>query len=98
MVSRDGQPPQVYFNECDAHAAAWLRNLFPRAVVDERDIRDVRPEDLVGYRHVALFGGIGGWEAALQIAGWPEDLEVWTGSCPCTPFSQAGHRAKLFDE
>ena len=27
---------------------------------------------------------------AAKKAGWPDDREVWTGSCPCQPFSSAG--------
>lgn len=80
----------TYFNEHDAFAAAWLRNLFPEATVDPRSIADVAPDDLTGFRRVHLFGGIGGWELALRLAGWPDDRPVWTGSCPCQPFSQAG--------
>src|SRR6185437_12570475 len=34
--------------------------------------------------------GIGGWAHALALAGWPNDQPVWTGSCPCQPFSAAG--------
>lgn len=31
-----------------------------------------------------------GWPLALQLAGWPSNKPVWTGSCPCQPFSSAG--------
>lgn len=34
------------------------------------------------------FGGIGGWELALRLAGW--EWPCWTGSCPCQPYSAAG--------
>src|SRR5690606_18093948 len=30
------------------------------------------------------------WSYALRKAGWPDDRPVWTGSCPCPPFSSAG--------
>ncbi|NJO84750.1 MAG: DNA cytosine methyltransferase, partial [Blastochloris sp.] len=36
--------------------------------------------------------GIGGWPLALRWAGWPDNRPVWTGSCPCQPFSTAGRR------
>lgn len=58
--------------------------------VDERSIEDVRPDDLVGYTQCHFFAGIGGWSYALRLAGWPDDKPVWTGSCPCQPFSTAG--------
>ena len=64
--------------------------LVPDGVVDDRDIRDIRPEDVAGYDRCHFFAGILGWELALQWAGWPEDLPVWSASLPCTPFSVAG--------
>jgi len=87
----------VYYNEFDPHAAEWLRNLMadgliPAGVVDERSIVDVQAEDLAGFTQCHFFAGIGGWPLALQLAGWPDDREVWTGSCPCQPFSTAGKR------
>lgn len=39
-----------------------------------------------------------GWAIALALAGWPEDREVWTGSCPCQPFSSAGRQKGKSDE
>jgi site-specific DNA-cytosine methylase len=35
------------------------------------------------------FAGIGVWSDALRLAGWRDDAAVWTGSCPCQPFSTA---------
>src|SRR5690606_14725185 len=61
-------------------------------------IWDVPASDLVGYRQCHFFAGIGGWSLALRLAGWPDDRPVWTGSCPCQPFSSAGRRAGLADE
>lgn len=40
----------TYFNEIDRFAAAWLRELFPKALVDERSITDVLPIDVAGIR------------------------------------------------
>jgi DNA (cytosine-5)-methyltransferase 1 len=45
-----------------------------------------------------FFAGIGGWPLALQLAGWPADRPVWTGSCPCQPLSCAGLGAGHADE
>lgn len=88
----------MYFNENDPFAAQWLRNLFPKATVDERDIRQVDAAALAGFRRCHFFGGIGGWEYALELAGWPRERSVWTGSCPCQPFSDAGKRQAEVDE
>ena len=85
----------VYYNEIDAQAAAWLRELIragelPAGDVDCRSIVDVRADDLRGYRQAHFFAGIGGWPLALRLADIPTDRSVWTGSCPCQPFSAAG--------
>lgn len=92
-----------YYNEHDPKAAAWLReliaqNLIPEGVVDERSIEDVRPSELLQYIQCHFFAGIGGWSYALQLAGWPSDRPVWTGSCPCQPFSTAGKGLAQADE
>jgi len=60
--------------------------------VDNRSIQDVTKNDLKGYRQCHFFAGIGGWSHALRLSGTPDDFPVWTGSCPCQPFSQAGKR------
>lgn len=87
----------AYYNEHDKFAAAWLRELIKAKLiadgdVDERDIQEVKGSDLDGYTQVHFFAGIGGWSYALRLAGWPDDRPVWTGSCPCQPFSSAGKR------
>lgn len=93
----------AYYNENDKYAAQWLRNLIaaghlPAGDVDERSIEDVQPDDLTGYDQCHFFAGIGGWPYALRLAGVPDDVSVWTGSCPCQPFSVAGKQRGTADE
>lgn len=92
-----------YYNEIDAYAAQWLRNLIAAGHiapgdVDERSIVDVSADDLKGYTQCHFFAGIGGWSLAARLAGWPDDRELWTGSCPCQPFSVAGKGEGQADE
>ena len=92
----------AYYNEHDPFAAAWLRSLIAAGHiapgdVDERSITDVQATDLVGYGQCHFFAGIGGWSLALRLAGVPDDVPVWTGSCPCQPFSSAGKGAGTAD-
>jgi DNA (cytosine-5)-methyltransferase 1 len=93
----------AYYNEIEPYAAAWLRNLIKQGLiadgeVDERSIVDVQPDDLRGFTQCHFFAGIGGWSYAARLAGWPDDRPLWTGSCPCQPFSVAGKGEGTKDE
>ena len=92
----------AYYNEIEPYAAQWLRNLIKEGLiadgeVDTRSIVDVRPSDLAGFDQCHFFAGIGGWSHALRLAVWPDDRTVWTGSCPCQPFSVAGQGGGVDD-
>lgn len=93
---------KIYYNENDPFAVAWLRQLMEEGCIlygeiDDRSIREVAYSDLEGFDQCHFFAGIGGWAYALELAGWGE-RRVWTGSCPCQPFSQAGQGKGFEDE
>lgn len=91
-----------YYNDHEPYAAQWLKNLvaaglLPPGKVDSRDIQEVTADELREFTQCHFFAGIGGWPLALQLAGWPTTRPVWTGSCPCQPFSIAGKGAGTKD-
>lgn len=73
-------------------------DLIAPGIVDTRSIEDVTPNDLEGFTQCHFFAGIGVWSHSLRLAGWPDDRAVWTGSCPCQPFSAAGQGGGFVDE
>lgn len=86
--------PDALYNEIDPYAVEWLRALIAAGhiapgVVDARSIQHLSPADVAGAGQRHFFAGIAGWSYALRLAGWPDDVDVWTGSCPCQPFSSA---------
>jgi DNA (cytosine-5)-methyltransferase 1 len=87
--------PLAFYNELDPDAAHVLRHLIADGViapgvVDTRSIKDLTPDDLAGFTQCHFFAGGGLWSVAARLAGWPDDRPLWTGSCPCQPFSAAG--------
>lgn len=81
---------KVYYNEFASYPVEWLENQIKNnqiagGRVDDRSIKLVSGNELEEYKRCHFFAGPGSWEVALQQAGWPEDEEVWTGSCPCFP-------------
>lgn len=101
--ARSGVGGVCFYNEHDKRAAAWLRALIAEGViapgvVDERSITEIKAHELDGYTQCHFFAGLGGWSYALRLAHWPDTGAVWTGSCPCQPFSAAGKREVDKDE
>lgn len=92
----------VLHTDHDPNACAWLEELTRQGhlagSVLEADITKLKGDDLRGYDRVHLFAGIGGWEYALQLAGWPDGLSMFSGSAPCQPFSQAGKQLGVEDK
>jgi DNA (cytosine-5)-methyltransferase 1 len=93
----------AYYNDVDPFVCEWVRNLIRAGritdgEVDERPIQQVSADDLRGFGRVHMFCGIAGWDYALNLAGWGDDRPVWTGSCPCQPFSAAGKQKGEADE
>jgi DNA (cytosine-5)-methyltransferase 1 len=94
---------KTFYNEIEPFCVEWMQNLMTGNVitpgyVEPKSITEITPDELEKYQRCHFFSGIGVWDYALRQAGWPDDIEVWTGSCPCQGFSCAGKRRGFDDE
>lgn len=95
---------KLYYNENDPFCVEWLKNLMingliPRGVIDNRDIKEVRPKDIKEFDQCHFFAGIGGWAIALKDFDFSNThKKVWTGSVPCQPFSVMSSNFKNIEE
>ena len=90
------------YNEIEPFAATWIEELarcghVAPGRVERRSIADLTAADVAGPGQRHFFAGIGGWSYALRLAGVRDDADIWTGSCPCQPFSAAGARGGILD-
>lgn len=94
---------KVYYNEFDKKKCAALNALMQDGIIrlgdiDDRPIQEVKGYELREYERCHFFAGVGLWDMALDLAGWEEGCRVWTGSCPCQPFSTAGRQKGKTDD
>jgi len=91
------------YNDNDSFAVDQLRWLVRSGKIKPGDVTDcsiagIQESDLRDYSQVHLFAGIGGWPLAFEMAGIADVDSVWSGSCPCQPFSTAGKGKGINDE
>lgn len=90
------------YNDIDPSACAWINRLIDCGMLPAGDVvcSDISSISANGGVTTHFFAGIGGWQLALDVAGVGRDDPVWTGSCPCQPFSPASNsrRAGFSDE
>lgn len=93
----------TYYNDIDPFCCKVLRKRIeagdlPAGDVDERDIREVDPAELVGYGHIHLFAGLGAFALGFKRAGVPATKRILTAGFPCQPVSQNGEKKAQDDE
>jgi DNA (cytosine-5)-methyltransferase 1 len=91
---------KILYTDLDPFACAVVRQRVRHGAlaygdVLEKDIRHVRPDDVVRYQQVHLFCGIAGIPLGLQRAGVPDDFPIWSGGFPCQDLSVAGKGAGI---
>lgn len=92
----------AFYNEIEPYCVKWLgnlsqANLIAPGLVESKSIALVQPNELTTYTQAHFFAGIGVWSYALKLVGWPDSVPVWTGSCPCQPFSRSGQKRGFAD-
>lgn len=85
---------KTFYNDIEPFIVGWLKRLessdcITPGTISGTSILDLSPADIVGFDWCHFFAGLAGWNRALQLVGWPKSFPVWTGSCPCQPFSIA---------
>lgn len=90
-----------FYNDIDTNCCKILQQLvdkgaLPSGTINSESITQI--QSVESFPHQChFFAGIGGWPIALKLAGIPESANVWTGSCPCQPFSVAGKKRATGD-
>ena len=81
----------AYYNEIDGFACDWLQNLMDAGQItpgriDDRDIREVQPEDLAGYERVHWLSA----GTAPRTSSWSGCKRNWTTRTDIRPLSRSG--------